>query len=88
MNYTLYRIIYTLFNVVEWAILIDVILSFIPLGRGNGFTQLIHTITEPLLAPGRKIQEKLIPGLMIDFSPVIALLILHLLRRILFTLIL
>lgn len=88
MNYTLFRIINICFNVAEWAILIDVLLSYVPMGRENSITQLVHTITEPLLAPGRKIQDKIMPGLMIDFSPVFAFLILYILRQIVYTIIL
>lgn len=88
MNYTLIKIINICFNVAEWAILIDVLLSYVPMGRENSITQLVHAITEPLLAPGRKIQEKIIPGLMIDFSPIFAFLILYILRRIVFFIIL
>ncbi|MBU5482977.1 YggT family protein [Clostridium sp. MSJ-11] len=81
-----YRIIVNFFNIVEWAILIDVILSFIPMN--NNFTQILRTITEPLLIPGRRIQERLLPGLMIDFSPVFALLMINLLEKLLLSIIL
>ncbi|WP_315114448.1 YggT family protein [uncultured Clostridium sp.] len=81
-----YSIITKFFNVVEWAILIDVILSFIPMN--NSFTQIIRTITEPLLAPGRRIQELILPGLMIDFSPVFALFMLNILERLILSIIL
>lgn len=77
-----YIIITKFFNVVEWVILIDVILSFIPMN--NTFTQIIRTITEPLLAPGRRIQERILPGLMIDFSPVFALFMIRLLKSLIF----
>ncbi|WP_034868815.1 YggT family protein [Clostridium lundense] len=87
MNYTLIRIINICFSIAEWAILIDVLLSYVPMGRENSVTQLVHAITEPLLAPGRKIQERIIPGLMIDFSPVFALLILYVLKRIVYSII-
>lgn len=88
MNYTLIRVINICFDIAEWAILIDVVLSYIPLGRENSITQLVHTITEPLLAPGRKIQDKIMPGLMVDFSPVFAFFILYVLRQIVYSIIL
>lgn len=55
-------------------------------GRQNGVTQFLKVFTEPLLAPGRKIQEKIVPGLPIDFSPVLALLILSILSNVVATL--
>lgn len=76
-----------LFRFIEAAILIEVILSWIMPGKRNTFIDLLHVFTEPFMAPGRKIQEKLIPGLMIDFSPIIALFILDILQRIIFSII-
>lgn len=73
-----------LFRFLEGAILLDVVLSWIMPGRRGGFIDLLHIFTDPFMIPGRKIQEKLIPGLMIDFSPIIALLILDILQRIVY----
>lgn len=87
MNALAYKIVATFFNVVEWSILIDVILSFVPMNN-NAFTQIIRTITEPLLIPGRKIQEKILPGLMVDFSPVFALIMIRFLRQIIISIVL
>ncbi|WP_125152224.1 YggT family protein [Clostridium rectalis] len=87
MNFAFYKILDMLFNFMEWAILIDVILSYVMRGSENAFTQIVHTITEPLLTPGRKIQEKILPGLMLDFSPVFAILIIYLIRNIVFAII-
>ncbi|MTK11104.1 MAG: YggT family protein [Clostridiaceae bacterium] len=77
-----------LFRLLEGAILVDVILSWVMPGRRGGFIDLLHVFTDPFMIPGRKIQEKLIPGLMIDFSPIIALLILDILQRIIFSILL
>ena len=63
----------------QYAIFADVIASWVMRGRENGFTQIIHTFTEPLLSPGRKIQQKFLPQLPVDLSPVFALLALQLL---------
>lgn len=82
-----YKIITTFFDVVEWTILIDVVLSFIPM-KNNVFTQVIRTITEPLLMPGRKIQERILPGLMVDFSPVFALIMIRFLQEVILSIIL
>lgn len=87
MNYILYKIFSLLFVVMEYAIFAEIILSFVMRGVENKFTYFLHSITEPLLAPGRKIQEKIMPGLMIDFSPIIAFFIIAILRKITFSLI-
>ncbi|MFL0195527.1 YggT family protein [Clostridium sp. WILCCON 0269] len=76
-----------LFRFLEGAIILDVILSWIMPGRGNAFVELLHVFTEPLMRPGRKLQEKIMPGLMIDFSPIIAFFIIDIIRGIVFTVI-
>lgn len=75
-----------LFEVIEFSICIDALLSWIPMANNSIFSDVLHTITEPFLKPGRKIQEMIMPGLMIDFSPIIAFLIIGILRRIVYTL--
>ncbi|WP_373898350.1 YggT family protein [Haloimpatiens sp. FM7315] len=70
-----------LFTFLEYAIFLDVILSWVARGRDNKFTEIIHIITEPFLMPGRILQERLVPGLMIDFSPIVAFLIIGFLKK-------
>lgn len=84
INSTLIVAISLLFRFLEGAIILDVILSWIMPGRNNAFLDFLHIFTEPLMRPGRKIQEKLIPGLMIDFSPILAFFIIDMLREIIF----
>ncbi|ADK14135.1 MULTISPECIES: YggT family protein [Clostridium] len=74
-----------LFRFLEGAIILDVILSWVMQGRSNAFVDFLHIFTEPLMIPGRKIQEKLMPGLMIDFSPIVAFFIIDILRGIVFS---
>ncbi|MEY7998670.1 YggT family protein [Clostridium sp. Mt-5] len=74
-----------LFRFLEGAIILDVILSWVMPGRGNAFTDLLHVFTEPLMKPGRIIQQKLMPGLALDFSPIIAFLIIDIVRGIVFS---
>jgi YggT family protein len=77
------KIIISLLRLLEILIFVEVILSWVMVGKENDFTIVIHKITAPFLEPGRKLQEKLFPGLMVDFSPFIALVIIAFLRRIL-----
>ncbi len=80
----LYRFIELVFNVLEIAIFAEVVLSWVYAKRTNQYIELLHKITEPLLEPGRRIQAKYFNNTMIDFSPIIALFILMVLRRIVF----
>lgn len=71
-----------LFNILEYAIFIDVILSWVYKGRGNALIDILHIFTEPFMIPARKIHEKLIPSTMLDFSPIIAYFLIAVLRYI------
>ena len=51
-------------------------------GRENNITQFIRVFTAPLMAPGKRLQARLMPGLPIDFSPVFALILLNILARV------
>lgn len=76
---------YTLINIIEMALIIRAILSWIPnLPRDNPFVKILNQVTEPILSPIRKLIEKSSfgSGSMIDFSPVIAFLILELIKNI------
>ncbi|HSN58140.1 MAG TPA: YggT family protein [Clostridiaceae bacterium] len=74
-----------LFNFIEAAILIEVVLSWIMPGKKNTFTDMLHIFTDPFLIPGKKIQSMIAPNLMIDFSPIIALIIVDIVERIILT---
>ena len=80
----LLRLIDMIFNVLELSIFIEVILSWVYANRTNQYIELLHKITGPLLQPGRKIQDRYFPNTMVDFSPIIALVILMFIRRIVF----
>ncbi|MGY0375195.1 YggT family protein [Clostridium sp. JNZ J1-5] len=74
-----------LFQFLEVLILVDIVLSWVYRGE-NAITRLIHIFTGPFLEPGRRIQDSLMPNLPLDFSPIIGLFILSMLRRIIFIL--
>jgi len=80
----LYNAVGLLFQFLETLIIIEVLLSWVYRGE-NSFTRLLHIFTDPFLIPGKKIQERIIPGLPVDFSPVIALFILMLLRNVIYS---
>ena len=77
-------------QVLVFLILIRVVLSWLRLRQDNVFIRLVMVLTEPILAPIRNIIKKSplgSPGMMLDFSPIIAWLLINLLCRIILSLI-
>jgi YggT family protein len=74
-----------IFNVLQYAILIEVILSWVYANRTNQYIELLHKVTNPLLQPGKKIQDRYFNNMMVDFSPLIAIFILMILKNIMFS---
>ncbi|MCB2285667.1 YggT family protein [Clostridium algidicarnis] len=72
---------------VEYAILIDVVLSFIFREQQNKLINIIKFLTEPILKPAKLLQDKFMPNLSLDFSPVIVLILLYLLESIIMPLV-
>jgi YggT family protein len=75
-----------LFRFLEYAIFIDVILSWVYRGRGNVFIDILHIFTEPFMAPARRLQQRFSSASMLDFSPMIAYFILIILRSLVLSL--
>ncbi len=77
------------YEILTFAILIRCIISWLPLDRNNVVVRIVYSLTEPILAPVRRMIERspLGGGMMIDFSPVIAYFILYFIYRILVTIV-
>lgn len=74
-----------LFRIIDSLILVRVLLSFFPTLQLSKISYFIYQMTEPILAPCRAILDKLGLGMgMFDFSPILAFLILGLIRNLLF----
>jgi YggT family protein len=69
-----------LFNFLAIAIFIRVLVSWIPLitskpiDEGNPLIQALRAVTDPLIEPVRSVMPR---GMMIDFSPMIVLIVLQ-----------
>jgi YggT family protein len=75
----LYRFVDILFTLLELAILARVLLSWFRLDPYHPVVNFVYQITEPILRPLRNI----IPPLgMIDISPIVALILLGIIRAI------
>ncbi|MER2598432.1 MAG: YggT family protein [Caldilineales bacterium] len=79
MTAYLVQFILIFLNLLSWAILIRVLLTWIPnLSRDNPLVRLLSQMTDPILEPARRI----IPAVGgIDFSPIVVLFIIRLLQQ-------
>jgi YggT family protein len=84
MNSQIRAAISFVFVVMELAILVRVFISWIPVPKNNRLIGLLYQVTEPILAPIRSIIEKssISKNMMFDFSPIVAFLIIGLIRNI------
>lgn len=76
----LMQTILTIIKIFWWSILISIIASFVAPGNTHPVLLLVHQITEPLLAPARRLLPSM-GGL--DFSPILVFLLLGVIERIL-----
>jgi len=69
-----YTYLYYLVQVLTVAIIARALLSWFPLPASNPITSFLHAVTEPILAPLRRV----IPRVgMLDITPLIAILLLQ-----------
>ncbi len=81
----IYQALYYLIRILDFLILIRIILSWLPIGRGSVIVNLVYTLTEPVLGPIRNMLSKSPiggPGMMLDFSPIIAYFLFDILLRV------
>ena len=80
MGLYLYTFINILFTTLSFLIVARVILSWFPKYRYQPIGEMIHSLTDPILAP----IQRFIPRMgMFDFSPMIAILLLNVLQQVL-----
>ncbi|KJS84710.1 MAG: hypothetical protein JM58_10330 [Peptococcaceae bacterium BICA1-8] len=73
-----------IFDVMYWLVIVRVILSWIRHDPHNPIFRFIYEITEIVLGPVRKFVP--MRGMAIDFSPIIAILLLQLLKSVVISL--
>ncbi len=80
MTSFLFVFIRLFFTILTWAIIIRILMSWIRIDPYHPIVRILDQITEPILAPARRIIPP-IGGL--DFSPMIVIILLNILERIL-----
>jgi len=74
-------------DLLRYLILARIILSWLPIG-GGAITRTIYNLTEPILYPIRNMIQKSPlggPGMVLDFSPILAMLAINVARNVLVT---
>ena len=75
---TLYRAIDLAFWLLNLAIILRVLFSWIRPGPGNALVRLVYQISEPIMAP----LQRYVPSLGgLDITPMVALVLMEMLRR-------
>ncbi len=69
-----------LFTLLSFAIIARALVSWLPMDRYHPAIQLLDQITEPILAPLRRVIPPI--GGMMDITPIVALIILQILQTI------
>jgi len=83
-------VVFWLFNILQGLLFVRVILTWLPMIRGGRLVEFVFAFTEPFLAPIRKLIERSPlggPGMMLDFSPIVAFILLRLISSFLLSLI-
>ncbi len=84
---TVFYVIRTAFAVLNWLIIIRVLLSWIRLDPYHPIVKFVYETTDPILAPFRRLIPPR-PGMPIDWSPFIAILVLQFIERFVLNLVL
>jgi YggT family protein len=73
------QVVSLFFEILTWLIIARILLSWVPHNPNGPVLRLLYEGTEPILAPFRRIVPK--SAFPLDFSPLIALLVLRILRE-------
>lgn len=85
MLYSFKSAIFEFINLLEFLIFIDALLSWFIRDRyNNPIIRVIETIINPIKEPFYRLQLKLFPNTPVDFSPMLAIFFLEILKTLLF----
>jgi YggT family protein len=73
-------------KLLELLIFVDAILSWFIRPRSNQISKYIGIVVDPVLTPCSRLQRKLFPKAPVDFSPLIAILIIEFFRMLILNL--
>ncbi len=79
----LFQFVNLVFTILSLLIFVRVLLSWVQVNPYNPLVRLLYNLTDPILAPFQRIIP---PAGGMDFSPLVALIVIDLLRRLLLSL--
>ncbi len=87
---SVYRAINGVLFAFEMVLVARAVLSWFPISRNNKFVDLLHAITEPVLSPIRNMlnRSSIFNNSMLsmmDFSPIVAFLLIEVIRNVIFS---
>ncbi|MGG7163981.1 YggT family protein [Clostridium ihumii] len=85
MTTLLINIVTMFFEVIKFAILIEVLLSWVPNGRNSKVWDIVRMVTRPIMEPCEKLNDMIFKGFVLDFSPIIAYFLIYLIEQIIIT---
>lgn len=80
----LYNIAGIIIGIYRVLIIARVLISFVPHNPHQPIFRFIYSVTEPILAPFRKLTQPLMKNIPIDVSPIFAFLLLDFIQRAIF----
>lgn len=82
MVYNLIQLVNLVFQLLQWLIIARILVSWVPIDPRHPVIRFIESVTEPLLAPLRRLIPPIGgPGMRLDVSPLVAVLLLQLVWR-------
>ena len=75
--------LYLLFSLLDISILAEVILSYIPSIKESSFYRVLVSFNYPILEPFKRLQERIFGNMMIDFAPLLAIIVINFISGIL-----
>ncbi len=83
-----YESLKILFQLIEFLIIIRILMSFMNINPDNPIGQIVYELTDPILAPAKALLSLLGLNLgMLDFSPILAMLLLRGILKLVFNLV-
>lgn len=87
MNTNIISALKAFFQLIEYLIIVDALSSWFIKDRNNRFSRTIGVVIDPIMIPCRKLQKRFLGNSPMDFSPVLGIVLIEIIRSIVLTII-